>query len=56
MCHDAAGAAAAMEVLRPTAALILDMRANGGGSPGTVALLMSYLFADPGMPLSTKPR
>ena len=42
---------AAMKMLRPTAALILDMRANGGGSPGTVALLMSYLFDDAGKPL-----
>ncbi|MFA5907586.1 MAG: S41 family peptidase [Vicinamibacterales bacterium] len=43
--------AAAMKLLQPAAALILDMRNNGGGSPGTVALLMSYLFEEPGKPL-----
>lgn len=43
--------AAAMTILRPASALILDMRNNGGGSPGTVALLMSYLFEEPGTPL-----
>ena len=42
---------AAMKVLQPTAALILDMRANSGGAPGTVALLMSYLFEETGRPL-----
>jgi hypothetical protein len=43
--------AAAMTILQPASALILDMRNNGGGSPGTVALLMSYLFEEPGTPL-----
>lgn len=41
----------AMAKLQGTDALILDMRDNGGGSPDTVALLMSYLFERPGMPL-----
>jgi C-terminal processing protease CtpA/Prc len=41
-------AAAAMNFLANTDALILDLRKNGGGSPGMVALLCSYLFpADP---------
>lgn len=43
--------AAAMAKLQATDALILDMRANGGGSPDTVALLASYLFERPAMPL-----
>lgn len=43
--------AAAMAKLQATDALILDMRANGGGSPDTVALLVSYLFERPAMPL-----
>lgn len=42
--------ATAMQTLSHADALILDMRANGGGSPGTVALLVSYLL-DPGVPL-----
>ncbi|MDO8678441.1 MAG: S41 family peptidase [Acidobacteriota bacterium] len=42
---------AAMAKLQTTDALILDMRDNSGGSPDTVALLMSYLFERPGMPL-----
>lgn len=36
--------AAAMARLADSAALIIDMRQNGGGEPETVALLSSYLF------------
>jgi C-terminal processing protease CtpA/Prc len=43
--------AAAMRVLEPADALILDMRENGGGSPETVALLISYLLDRPATPL-----
>jgi hypothetical protein len=43
--------AAAFETLRHADALIIDMRSNGGGSPGTVALVISYLFDAPGLPL-----
>jgi len=43
--------AAAMTKLQPARALILDMRDNGGGSPDTVVLLMSYLFDQPSLPL-----
>jgi C-terminal processing protease CtpA/Prc len=42
---------AAMLVLRNADALIVDLRANGGGSPETVALFLSYLFDAPGLPL-----
>ena len=37
-------AIAAMNFLAHTSALIMDLRRNGGGSPGMVALLCSYLF------------
>lgn len=43
--------AAAMKTLQPADALILDMRQNGGGSPDTVALLISYLVTETGRPL-----
>ncbi|MBX7218520.1 MAG: S41 family peptidase [Blastocatellia bacterium] len=37
-------AAAAMTFLSNSNAVIIDLRRNGGGSPGMVALLCSYLF------------
>ena len=43
--------AAAMRILQPADALIIDMRANGGGSPDTVALFISYLIEGTGQPL-----
>ena len=43
--------ATAMHLLRNADALIIDMRANLGGSPDTVAMVISYLFDSPGMPL-----
>jgi hypothetical protein len=39
-----AAAAAAMNLLAYSSALIVDLRQNGGGSPAMVALLTSYLF------------
>ena len=43
--------ASAMKTLKPADALILDLRANGGGSPDTAALLIGYLLDTPDMPL-----
>ena len=38
--------AAAMSFLQNTDALIFDLRQNGGGNPGMIALISSYLFGD----------
>lgn len=43
--------AGAMHLLRHADALILDMRDNQGGSPDTTALVISYFFDAPGLPL-----
>lgn len=43
--------ASAMVLLRHTDALILDLRDNGGGSSGTLALLASYFYETQGLPL-----
>jgi retinol-binding protein 3 len=43
--------ATAMHALAQTDAIIFDMRANGGGSPATITLLVSYLLDSPGVPL-----
>jgi C-terminal processing protease CtpA/Prc len=42
---------AAMRMLRNADALIVDLRANGGGSPDTVALVASYFFDTTGLAL-----
>jgi hypothetical protein len=43
----------AMKFLSHTDALILDFRNNGGGSPDTVAQLLSYFYKQPNSPLFT---
>lgn len=43
--------AAAMRALRGADALILDLRDNSGGSPDTAALVASYVFDRPAVPL-----
>ena len=43
--------AAAMRLVTHADALIVDMRSNGGGSPATVALFISYLVDPPALPL-----
>jgi C-terminal processing protease CtpA/Prc len=42
---------AALRTLRHADALILDLRENTGGSPETAAMLASYFFATPNLPL-----
>ena len=46
----------AMRLLSKADALIIDMRRNGGGSPGTVAHLLGYLLDAPGATLSNHDR
>ena len=46
-----AAMAGAMQTLQNAAALIVDLRDNDGGSPETVALLASYFFEGPEIPL-----
>jgi C-terminal processing protease CtpA/Prc len=41
----------AMDLLSRADALIVDLRQNPGGSPGTVALLIGYAFDQPALPL-----
>jgi Peptidase family S41/N-terminal domain of Peptidase_S41 in eukaryotic IRBP len=43
--------ATAMRLLSKADALIIDMRRNGGGSPGTVVFLLGYLIDAPGAAL-----
>jgi len=43
--------ALAMRLLSKADALIIDMRRNGGGSPGTVVFLLGYLIDAPGATL-----
>lgn len=45
-------AAAAMNFLGNTNALIIDLRQNGGGDPAMVALMCSYLFGGDGVHLN----
>ena len=44
---------AAMRTLQYADTIILDMRSNSGGSPETAALLISYFFDAPRLPLFT---
>jgi hypothetical protein len=46
-------AASVMGAAADAAALIIDLRANGGGRPETVALLSSYLFDDTAVHLNS---
>jgi retinol-binding protein 3 len=43
--------AAAMLLLQPATALLVDLRENGGGNPDTVAFLLGYFFDKPNLPL-----
>jgi len=43
--------ATAMRLLSKADALVIDMRRNGGGSPGTVVFLLGYLIDAPGATL-----
>ncbi len=45
--------AAAMNFVNNTDALIFDLRQNGGGDPGMVALISSYLFGEKPVHLNT---
>lgn len=45
--------AAAMQTMAGTSALILDLRGNGGGHPGTVALLAAYFVGPEPVLLAT---
>jgi C-terminal processing protease CtpA/Prc len=45
--------AAAMNFVNNTDALIFDLRQNGGGDPGMVALICSYLFGEKPVHLNT---
>jgi C-terminal processing protease CtpA/Prc len=47
-------AAAAMNFLANTDALIIDLRKNGGGSPKTVALVCSYFFGEEPVHLNSR--
>lgn len=43
---------AAFGMLRDAAAVVLDLRRNGGGDPATVALLVSWLLGPQRRPLA----
>jgi retinol-binding protein 3 len=43
--------AAAFRLLHNSDAIILDLRSNGGGSPDTAGLVLSYFFEKEGLPL-----